>query len=131
MACTPSGPWKGARHDRRQNPSSALARVKNQAVKGRGLGSGGLLVGSLVVAYLVVAHVGSRLDDVYDVWRLVAIAAAGALVAALGVSLIYHAFLGAAFWSTCRFFGSSIVQEKASQGSGLGLSVAARRVSFG
>ncbi len=66
---------------------------------------------TILLAYLVVAHIGSRLDDVYDVWRLFAIAAAGALVAALGVSLTYHAFLGTAFWST---FGLNLPAHAAS-----------------
>ncbi|MCW2760251.1 MAG: sensor signal transduction histidine kinase [Marmoricola sp.] len=53
-----------------------------------------------VVALLVVRYIGRRLDDVMDVWKLFAIATAGALVAATGVSLVYHALLGTAFWST-------------------------------
>ena len=53
-----------------------------------------------VVAFLVSRYIGPRMVDVQDAWRLFAIAAAGAVVAAVGISLVYERFLGAHFWPT-------------------------------
>jgi PAS domain S-box-containing protein len=58
------------------------------------------LAETVVVAALVVRYIGRRLTDVYDVWRLFAIATAGALVAAVGVSLVYATLLDRPFWPT-------------------------------
>jgi PAS domain S-box-containing protein len=55
---------------------------------------------TVVVAALLVRYVGRRMRDVMDVWRLFAIAALGALVAALGISTTYAVFLDLAFWHT-------------------------------
>lgn len=55
---------------------------------------------TVLVATLVVTYIGRRLTDVYDVWRLFAIATAGALVAAAGVSLVYDLLLDKSFWPT-------------------------------
>lgn len=58
------------------------------------------LAETALVAFLVVAFIGRRMVDVHDVWRLFAIATAGALVAATGVSLVYYFYLDIAFWAT-------------------------------
>jgi PAS domain S-box-containing protein len=52
-----------------------------------------------VVAGLLVRYVGRRMRDVMDVWRLLLVACAGALVAGVGISLVYAAFLDRGFWS--------------------------------
>ncbi len=57
------------------------------------------LAETVIVTTLISRFIGRRLDDVQDVWRLFAIAAAGALVGATGVALVYAEFLGFAFWS--------------------------------
>ncbi len=51
-----------------------------------------------VVAFLVSKYIGRRMVDVQAAWRLFAIAAAGAVVAAVGIALVYEHFLGGAFW---------------------------------
>ncbi|MET0998625.1 MAG: ATP-binding protein [Marmoricola sp.] len=58
------------------------------------------LAETALVAFLVVTYIGRRIEDVQDVWQLFAIATAGAVVAALGISLTYAQFLDAGFWST-------------------------------
>jgi PAS domain S-box-containing protein len=55
---------------------------------------------TVVVAALLARYVGRRMRDVMDVWRLFAIAALGALVAALGIGTTYAVFLDLAFWRT-------------------------------
>jgi PAS domain S-box-containing protein len=55
---------------------------------------------TVVVVVLVRRHIGRRLEDVYAVWRLFAIATVGALIAALGVSLVYRVFLDVDLWPT-------------------------------
>lgn len=51
-----------------------------------------------LVAALVVRYIGPRMTDLIDVWRLFAIAAAGAVVAALGLATGYAALLDQPFW---------------------------------
>ncbi len=72
---------------------------------GRSLGVSTLLglsdlAETATVCLLVTRYVGRRLVDVLDVWRLFAIAALGALVAATCISVVYLVLLDAAFWPT-------------------------------
>ena len=53
---------------------------------------------TIIVATLIRRYVGRHIEDVADVWRLFAIATAGALVAATGIALVYEQLLGSAFW---------------------------------
>jgi PAS domain S-box-containing protein len=82
----------------------AVAFALANLTMGRSLGVSVLLGASdvaetVVVALLVRRYIGRRLVDVLDVWRLFAIAAAGAFVAAIGVSTVYDRLLGETFWS--------------------------------
>jgi PAS domain S-box-containing protein len=58
------------------------------------------LAETVVVVVLIRRHIGNRLVDVQGVWKLFAIAALGAAVAALGVSAVYAAYLDRPFWNT-------------------------------
>ena len=83
----------------------AVAFALANLTLGRSVGVSALLglsdvAETAVVTALVSRYVGRRLVDVIDVWRLFAIAAAGAVVSATGVSLVYDAFLDASFWPT-------------------------------
>ncbi len=60
-----------------------------------------------LVAALVVRHIGRRITDVLDVWRLFLIAAMGGGVAALGIAVVYAALLDQPFWETFRLTFSS------------------------
>jgi PAS domain S-box-containing protein len=72
---------------------------------GRSVGVSALLgltdtVEVAMVGWLVARFLGRRMRDVQDVWRLFAIAAAGALVAGVLISLTYVRFLEMPFWHT-------------------------------
>jgi PAS domain S-box-containing protein len=55
---------------------------------------------TIIVAVLITRYIGHRMSDVVDVWRLFGIAAIGALVAAIGISLVYDRLMGIPFWPT-------------------------------
>ena len=55
---------------------------------------------TIIVAVLITRYVGPRMSDVVDVWRLFGIATIGALVAAIGISLVYDRLMGIPFWPT-------------------------------
>ncbi len=83
----------------------ALAFSLANFTVGRSLGVSALLglsdtVEVALVGWLVVRFLGRRMRDVQDVWRLFAIAAAGAVVAGVLISLTYMLFLDMHFWRT-------------------------------
>ena len=55
---------------------------------------------TIIVAVLITRYIGPRMSDVVDVWRLFGIATIGALVAAIGISLVYDRLMGIPFWPT-------------------------------
>lgn len=60
---------------------------------------------TLVVSALLVRYVGRRMRDVVDVWRLFAIAAVGATLAALGIATTFASLMDRAWWPTLLLIG--------------------------
>ena len=55
---------------------------------------------TIIVATLIRKYVGRYIEDIADVWRLFAIATAGALVAATGIALVFEQLLSSPLWPT-------------------------------